>query len=89
MRLFPAPVHKGEGSAFGVTRSDVPGGFAATDDADSLIENAAWALALWFEEQAPVEPRALEAMCDEVAGDRREGAFLVIEPWSGRGRRSA
>lgn len=81
MKLFPALVHKDEDSAFGVTFPDVPGCFAAADDADSLIENAAEALALWFEDQPPVEPRALEAVRAEVADDLREGAFLVMVPF--------
>ena len=81
MKLYPALVHKDEDSAFGVTFPDVPGCFAAADDSESLIENAAEALALWFEDQPPVEPRALEAVRAAVADDLREGAFLVMVPF--------
>lgn len=80
MKLFPALVHKDDGSAYGVTFPDVPGCFAAADEAESLVENAADALSLWFEDQPMVEPRAVEAVRAAVADDLREGAFLMMVP---------
>lgn len=81
MKQFIALVHKDEGSAYGVIFPDLPGCFSAADDYSDLVKNAAEALALWFEDEALVEPRGIEAIRAEVAEDLAEGAFLVAVPY--------
>lgn len=81
MKQFIALVHKDEGSAYGVSFPDLPGCFSAADDYADLIKNAAEALALWFEDDALVEPRDIEAIRAEVADELAEGAFLVSVPY--------
>lgn len=81
MKQFIALVHKDEDSAYGVSFPDLPGCFSAADDYSDLIKNAAEALALWFEDEAIVEPRGIEAVRAEVAGELAEGAFLVAAPY--------
>lgn len=81
MKTFIALVHKDEGSAYGVSFPDLPGCHSAADDYSDLIPNAVDALSLWFEDQDVVEPRDIEAIRAEVAGDLAEGAFLVAIPY--------
>jgi predicted RNase H-like HicB family nuclease len=47
MKPYIAIVHKGPGSAYGVTFPDAPGCFSAADSIDELFANAAEAIALW------------------------------------------
>jgi predicted RNase H-like HicB family nuclease len=49
MKPYIAIVHKGPGSAYGVTFPDAPGCFSAADSIDELFANAAEAIALWTE----------------------------------------
>lgn len=81
MRHYLALAHKDTDSAYGVSFPDLPGCFSAADDYPSLVKNAADALALWFEDEALIEPRGIEAIRAEVAGDLAEGAFLVAVPY--------
>lgn len=82
MKTFHALVHNdGADSAFGVTFPDVPGCFAAADEADGVVAAACDALALWAEDQPLPQPRALDAIRDEVAADLRAGAFLIAVPF--------
>lgn len=81
MKLFAALVHKDADSAFGIAFPDLPGCFAAAEDSETIVENAAEALALWFEDQPGAAPRPLDAVRDAVAGDLAEGAFLVAVPY--------
>lgn len=81
MKQFIALVHKDADSAYGVSFPDLPGCFSAADDYSDLVKNAADALALWFEDEALIEPRGIEAIRAEVAEDLAEGAFLVAVPY--------
>jgi predicted RNase H-like HicB family nuclease len=84
MRYYHAVVHKDEGSAFGVHFPDLPGCFSAADAVDDVIPNAIEALSLWFEDEAEVEPRPVEAIRGAAADDLAGGAFLIMVPWIGR-----
>ena len=81
MKLFAALVHKDDDTAFGITFPDLPGCHSAADDSDAIIENAAEALALWFEDQPEAAPRPLDAVRADVADDLAAGAFLVAVPY--------
>lgn len=82
MRHFIGVVHKEEDSAYGIQFPDVPGCYSAADDLDGLSAAASEALALWFEDAPPVEPRSLEALREdrEVREALAEGAFLFAVP---------
>lgn len=80
MKTYLALVHKEEGTAFGVTFPDLPGCFAAADEEGDILRNAVEALELWFEDEAPVAPRGLEAITAEEADDLATGAFLIAVP---------
>ena len=77
MRYFYAIVHKDEDSAYGVTFPDLPGCFSAADRIEDVVPNACEALDLWFEDEAMVEPRSLDA----ARADLDQGAFLVTVPY--------
>lgn len=89
MRYYHAVVHKDEGSAFGVHFPDLPGCFSAAERIEDIIPNSVEAMSLWFEDEAEVEPRTVEAIRSEVADDLAQGAFLVLVPWIGRNSRPA
>lgn len=72
MKQFIGIVHKDEDSAFGIQFPDVPGCFSAADTLSELVPAASEALALWFEDAAPVEPRSL----DQIQDDPKVGALL-------------
>jgi predicted RNase H-like HicB family nuclease len=80
MKTYLALVHKDEGSAYGVSFPDLPGCFAAADSEDAILRKAVEALELWFEDEAAVAPRGLQAIAAEVADDLAEGAFLIAVP---------
>ena len=81
MTIYHALVHHdGAESAYGVTFPDVPGCFAAADEADDVVAAACDALALWAEDAALPEPRPLAAIRLEVADDLAGGAFLIAVP---------
>lgn len=81
MKQFIALVHKDADSAYGVSFPDLPGCFSAADDYSDLVRNAAEALALWFEDEAAVDPRDIEAIRSEVSEDLAAGAFLIAIPY--------
>ncbi|MER2509126.1 type II toxin-antitoxin system HicB family antitoxin [Amaricoccus sp.] len=81
MKTYLALVHKDPDSAWGVSFPDLPGCHSAADDFGDLLANAAEALALWFEDADPVEPRDLAAIREAVAADLRDGAFLLAVPY--------
>lgn len=81
MKSFIALVHKDADSAYGISFPDIPGCFSAADDHSDLVANAAEALDLWFEDEAAVEPRDIDAIRNDVADDLRGGAFLVAIPY--------
>lgn len=81
MNTYLALVHKDEGSAYGVSFPDLPGCFSAADDFSAIIPAASEALDLWFETEAVVDPRGIEAVRQAVASDLAEGAFLVAVPY--------
>ena len=80
--FYYALVHKDADSAYGVSFPDLPGCFSASDDVGSLEANAIEALALWFEDEAVVEPRSIEALSADadVAEALGAGAFLMAIP---------
>lgn len=80
MNYFYALVHKDDDSAFGVTFPDLPGCFSAADTIEEIVPNACEALDLWFEDEAEVEPRDVEAVRLECAEDLAQGAFLIAVP---------
>ena len=88
MRYYHAVIHKDSDSAYGAHFPDLPGCFSAADDLEAIIPNATEALSLWFEGGIKaVEPRPVEAIRAEAAGDLAEGAFLVMVPFIGRDSR--
>lgn len=81
MKHFVGIVHQDPGSAYGIQFPDVPGCFSAADSLDDLPAQARDALALWFEDAAPVEPRGLAELrkdpeVREAMGN--DGFFLAI-----------
>jgi predicted RNase H-like HicB family nuclease len=80
MKTYLALVHKDEGSAYGLTFPDLPGCFAAADSEADILRKGVEALELWFEDEAPVSPRGLEAIAAEVADELAAGAFLIAVP---------
>lgn len=81
MHTYLALVHKDEGSAYGVSFPDLPGCFSAADDSGGIIPAASEALDLWFKTEPLVEPRSIEEVCQDVAADLADGAFLVAVPY--------
>jgi len=81
MKIFLALVHKDEDSAYGVSFPDIPGCFSAADNLTDVVANAAEALDLWFEDEAPIQPRDLHSVSVEVAADLRQGAMLIAVPF--------
>ena len=69
MKIFLALVHKDEDSAYGVSFPDIPGCFSAADTLADVVANAAEALDLWFEDEAPVQAQDLDSVSPEVAAD--------------------
>ena len=82
MRHYFAVVHKEKDSAYGVYFPDVPGCFSAADSMDDLQQNAAKALALYFEDEPMNEPTTLETIKNNkrVAADLKAVAFLLAVP---------
>lgn len=80
MQHFYAIVHKDEDSAFGVEFPDLPGCYSAADDLEDVPAKAREALSLWFEDQEPVQPRALADIREEAAEALANGAFLIAVP---------
>lgn len=81
MKHFIGIVHQDGDSAYGIQFPDVPGCFSAADSLDALAGNASEALALWFEDAAPVEPRSLdEIRRDPVVGEAlgNDGILLAV-----------
>lgn len=86
MKTFIAVVHHDPGSAYGITFPDLPGCFAAADEANGVISAGVEALALWFETESEfVQPRDIEAIRAEVVDDLAQGAYLVSVPYIQRG----
>jgi predicted RNase H-like HicB family nuclease len=81
MKIFLALVHKDQDSAYGVSFPDIPGCFSAADNLTDVVANAAEALDLWFEDEAPIQPRDLHSVSAEVAADLRDGAMLIAVPF--------
>ena len=68
MKTFIAVVHKDPDSAYGIRFPDVPGCYSVE------------ALSLFFEDQPVPEPRDLDQLRAEIAGDIAEGAALIAVP---------
>jgi predicted RNase H-like HicB family nuclease len=80
MKSYLALVHKEADSAYGLSFPDLPGCFAAADSESDILRAGAEALELWFDDEAAVEPRGLEAIARDVAADLAVGAFLIAVP---------
>lgn len=80
MKTYLALVHKEATSAYGLSFPDLPGCFASADNEGEILRAGIEALELWFEDEAAVEPRGLEAIAREVAADLAAGAFLIAVP---------
>lgn len=80
MKTYLALVHKEATSAYGLSFPDLPGCFAAADNEGGILRAGIEALELWFEDEAAVAPRGLEAIAREVAADLAAGAYLIAVP---------
>lgn len=82
MTYYHGIVHKDEDSAYGVHFPDLPGCFSAADTLDAILPMAIEAASLYLEDEVTLpEPRSLEAIRAEVAGDLADGAFLILVPY--------
>ena len=81
MKTYLALVHKDAGSAYGLTFPDIPGCFAACDDEAGILRAGSAALELWFQDEAPVQPRDWNTIARDVAHDLALGAVLVAVPF--------
>ncbi len=75
---YIAIIHKGEGTAYGVTLPDFPGCFSAADTLDDVPRNVQEAVELWAEgeEVAPPVPSSFEEVARSEAargGDAHAG----------------
>ena len=66
---YIAIIHKGEGTAYGVTLPDFPGCFSAADTLDDVPRNVQEAVELWAEgeEVAPPVPSSFEEVARSEA----------------------
>ncbi len=78
---YVAVIDKDPGSAYGVRFPEVPGCYSAADSFDDIVPNAIEALSLFFEDGAPVPPRGIEAVREQVAESIAEGAVLMMIPY--------
>ncbi|WP_282021690.1 type II toxin-antitoxin system HicB family antitoxin [Ruegeria faecimaris] len=79
---YLAIVHHDPASCYGVSFPDVPGCFAATDKATDILKNAIAALDDYFSDFAEIpQPRDIETIRTEVAGDLAQGAYLLAVPY--------
>ncbi len=78
---YVAVIDKDPGSAYGVQFPEVPGCYSAADSFDDIVPNAIEALSLFFEDCAPVPPRGIEAVREQVAARIAEGAVLMMIPY--------
>lgn len=83
MRHYYAIIHKDEDACFGVHFPAVPGCFSAGDTLDDAVRNAAEALALYFEDEDPIDAQSLEAIHSDpaVKAEMDAGAVLVAVPY--------
>lgn len=78
---YLAVVHHDPGSAYGVTFPDVPGCFAAADEAKDIVRNAISALDDFFEDtDEAFAASTIEEILPTVSEDLAEGAFLIQVP---------
>lgn len=82
MKYLYAIVHKEGDGPYGLTFPNLPGCFAAADEAEDLVPAAAEALALWFEDAALIDPAPLEQVRAMYASDLTDGAFIMAVPWN-------
>lgn len=75
--LYPAYIHKDEGSAYGVTFPDFPGCFSAADELADLPRMAQEAVEVHFEgEELPIPaPSAPESWAGD---DRFDGGYWML-----------
>lgn len=74
---YIAIIHKGEGTAYGVTLPDFPGCFSAADTLDDVPRNVQEAVELWAEgeEVAPPVPSSFEEV---VRSEAARGGMLML-----------
>lgn len=77
--LYPVYVHKDKGSAFGLTFPDLPGCFAAADDAAGIPSAAQEAVEAHYGNDA--DPIAAPSSVDEWAGskDFKGGFWMLVD----------
>ncbi len=82
MTIYIAVVEQEGDSAFSVHFPDLPAVFSAADEEVDVLANAQEALALYFEDEALVEPRDLPAIRrdPEVAEFLATGSYLLAVP---------
>ncbi len=85
---FVAVIDKDPDSAFGIRFPEIPGCFSAADRFEDILPCAIEALALHFEDGEEAQPRGLEEVRKEVAGDIAAGAFLMLVPHVPQRRRT-
>ncbi len=76
---YIAIIHKGEGTAYGVTLPDFPGCFSAADTLDDVPRNVQEAVELWAEgeEVAPPVPSSFEEVARSEAA--RGGMLMLVD----------
>ena len=76
---YIAIIHKGEGTAYGVTLPDFPGCFSAADTLDDVPRNVQEAVELWAEgeEIAPPVPSSFEEVARSEAA--RGGMLMLVD----------
>lgn len=79
---FIAVVEQDGDSAYSVHFPDLPAVFSAADEEADVLTNAQEALALYFEDEEPVQPRGLAAVRrdTDVAAFLAKGAYLLAVP---------
>lgn len=78
---YYAIVHHDPGSAYGVSFPDIPDCFAAADEEEDVLKNAALALEDYFEDgHAMPAASKMSDLAREYHDDLAEGAFFISVP---------
>lgn len=89
MQHYIGVVYQNDDTAYGVHFPDLPGCFSAADDLQTLLSEAAEAVALYMEDQAERPARSMDAIRRAAKEDLDEGAFLIAVPHISLSGRSA
>lgn len=74
---YIAIIHKGEGTAYGVTLPDFPGCFSAADSLEDVPRNIQEAVELWAEGEE-VEPPVPSSFEDVAQSEAAQGGMLML-----------